>query len=196
MANDPLPYLKACIMMMACIDTKARSSCPEPASLNPGCGDQGGNLLRDQVVPSGVMTSTAVGSSPTRGAARNARGLLGATVIGRDAEHPEEPEIYHYVVVRGDLPCGVAAAQITHAAGWTGGPEAVGARAVVVEARDETELATLAELLNQRSIAHEVIHEPDAPWFGAAMAIGVYPQPRDHNTRRTLGRLTLYQGDR
>ena len=40
------------------------------------------------------------------------------------------------------------------------------------------ELMQLAARLADASVAHVFVHEPDEPWRGAPMAIGVLPMPR------------------
>ena len=90
--------------------------------------------------------------------------------------------LYHYVIVRGDIPFGDAMAQNTHASGESavlairGVPE--GTRAVVLEAENESEIERYSVKLTDRGILHVVIREPDAPFNGAAMAIGIPPLPR------------------
>jgi peptidyl-tRNA hydrolase len=94
----------------------------------------------------------------------------------------------HYIVVRRDLPVGVIAAQVTHAAGesfarylhnetiWRrpfGTPH--GTIAVVLEARNSQHLHAVVRRLRQAKVPFEAIREPDAPWDGALMALGVWP---------------------
>lgn len=112
----------------------------------------------------------------------------------------------HYIVVRRDLPLGVIAAQVTHAAGesfyllasYSGGSmaasqEAGGERpptransrddipratAVVLGARNESKLLSLERLLADHCVPHIAVREPDEPWNGQLMAIGLVPGPR------------------
>lgn len=138
----------------------------------------------------------------------------------------------HYVIVRRDLPVGVLAAQITHAAGESfaafvqiagheslgcllptveeaqrgvqvppsepcrdssekehrdSSPEVAGSspalgsiqfdrtKAVVLGARSEPRLRTLERKLTEAGIPFVAIREPDAPWNGQLMAIGLHP---------------------
>lgn len=103
----------------------------------------------------------------------------------------------HYVIVRKDVPLGVIAAQVTHAAGesfakWAfafahakhtkvfpsllrGEPTT----AVVLEADDNEHLKKIARMLRKKNIHHVAICEPDAPWNGQMMAIGVLPGERE-----------------
>jgi peptidyl-tRNA hydrolase len=99
--------------------------------------------------------------------------------------------MYHYIIIRGDLPAGTAAAQVVHAAGESaalsvlrlrgteepqGLPE--GTHAVVLCVPGEEDLLRLAAKLEERGIAHVQIREPDAPYFGELLALGVVPLPR------------------
>lgn len=82
----------------------------------------------------------------------------------------------HYCVVRGDLPRGVLAAQLIHAAGESSPGELPdGTHAVALEARSLEELQTIESKLKERGIPHQAIREPDAPWDGELMAIGIEP---------------------
>lgn len=86
----------------------------------------------------------------------------------------------HYVVVRADLPRGVQAAMLVHAAGESspgGLPE--GTFAVVLAARDELHIALIAERLESKGIRLTRVVEPDPPWNGALMAIGCEPGRKD-----------------
>lgn len=84
--------------------------------------------------------------------------------------------LYHYVLVREDLPIGVQAAQIIHAAGEScEGPLPSGTYAVALGCRNEDHLLEKAQLLWDSEIPHKVINEPDEPYHGEAMAIGLFP---------------------
>jgi peptidyl-tRNA hydrolase len=111
----------------------------------------------------------------------------GSSPVGR-AEGPWT----HYVVVRDDLPLGVLAAQIVHAAAesWPGGLPP-GTRAVVLAARDEEHLLALERQLVRDGIGHVAIHEPDPPWHGQLMAIGMVPVVDRQPTKHVTGRLRL-----
>ena len=81
----------------------------------------------------------------------------------------------HYCIIRGDLPVGVFAAQLIHAAGESANGVEPGTYAVALAARDESHLGFLEAKLRRLSIPHHSVREPDAPWFGALMAIGLEP---------------------
>lgn len=112
----------------------------------------------------------------------------------------------HYIIVRRDLPLGVALAQVAHAAGesfykLTGrsltkapamGLEDVGGTptdpatfdahrtiVVVLGARNEHRLLKLERTLTSCGVAHVAIREPDEPWNGQLMAIGLVPGDRE-----------------
>lgn len=79
--------------------------------------------------------------------------------------------------MRSDLPRGIQAAQLVHAAGHSGrvGHLPEGTYAVALACRDEGELRALVERLKSAGLPFHLIHEPDAPYFGALMAIGLEP---------------------
>ena len=85
--------------------------------------------------------------------------------------------ITHFVVVRADLPVGHKLAQAVHAAGETG-PAASGTFAVVLAVLGEAELRALSARLTESQIAHVLVREPDAPYSGAATALGIPPRRR------------------
>lgn len=105
----------------------------------------------------------------------------------------------HYVVVRRDLPLGVLAAQVTHAAGasaarwgFEGDAELPGdTHAVVLSVPGEPELHTVAEALRAAGIRFHEIKEPDPPWAGALMALGLWPVRDRSSIRQVLSRLPL-----
>lgn len=147
----------------------------------------------------------------------------------------EEP-LYHYILVRSDIPFGDIAAQVTHAAGesaaawaikqayeialktiwprdgsetppthdqvgdyldhlsgWRSGgalrlPE--NTHAVVLAAQNEQELLDLSTKLTAARIPHTLIREPDAPFNGAATAVGIQPMHR-RKLKKFLGRYSL-----
>lgn len=103
-----------------------------------------------------------------------------------------EETTYHYVVVREDLPLGVIAAQLVHAAGESSpGDLKSGTYAVVLAARSEAHLLELAACLRQAHVPHVLVEEPDPPWNGATMAIGIVPTTDRKRVQQVLGRLPL-----
>lgn len=129
------------------------------------------------------MTQAAVGSNPTR----RTNGPV----------PPVEPingSSTHYCIVRADLPRGVLAAQLIHAAGESSpGGLPKGTRAVALATRCERELADIERRLQQLGIEHRAIREPDPPWDGALMAIGLVPVLDRTTLRRALRRLPLLE---
>ena len=107
----------------------------------------------------------------------------------------------HYVVVRRDLPLGVLAAQVTHAAGasaarWgfqsdapRGLPEDT--HAVVLSVPGEPELHVIAAALRAAGVRLLEVREPDPPWDGALMALGLLPVRDRSSIRQVLSRLPL-----
>ena len=83
----------------------------------------------------------------------------------------------HYIIVRNDLPLGLMAAQITHAAGESSpGNISKGTHAVVLGV-SPSDLERLAATRFQ-DVPHVSIVESDAPFSGQLMAIGLPPAPR------------------
>ena len=87
--------------------------------------------------------------------------------------------ICHYVIVRSDLPLGILAAHIIHAAGQSSpGNLSDGTFAVALESRDEDSLLALYTRLVKAQIACILVRESDPPYTGQAMAIGVFPKEK------------------
>lgn len=109
---------------------------------------------------------------------------------------PRDAEVfYHYSVVRIDMPLGNQFAQLQHAAGESSpGNIPKDTHAVVLAANDEAQLLAIAAKLVEAGIAHVVIREPDAPFNGAASAIGLVPQVRTKPLKKILGCLPLLKG--
>lgn len=85
----------------------------------------------------------------------------------------------HYCIVRTDIPFGAQAAQLIHAAGESStGNLPRGTFALALAAKDEAHLWNISQLLITEGIMHKLILEPDAPYNGALMAIGIIPGPR------------------
>jgi hypothetical protein len=101
------------------------------------------------------------------------------------------------VIVRSDVPPGVQLAQTIHAAGWSaqlpGASLAAPPTIAIALAAGPDELAALARALAEAGVRHVLVHEPDEPWRGALMAIGVVPSPRTP-VRRLLAHLPLVRG--
>jgi len=103
--------------------------------------------------------------------------------------------LYHYVVVRDDLPLGTLAAMIVHAAGESSpGSLPPDTHAVVLAVHDEEALLAVEARLQGASVPHVAVREPDAPWGGALMAIGLQPAPRAA-LRMYLSSLPLLKGE-
>ena len=106
---------------------------------------------------------------------------------------PAKPKQYHYCIIRGDLPLGTLAAQLVHAAGETGASEP-GTHAVVLSARDKEHLLKIERQLTKHDIKHHSIREPDMPWNGDIMAIGLYPTSDRASVKPITKRLRLLGG--
>ena len=100
----------------------------------------------------------------------------------------------HYILVRRDLPLGVVAAMITHVAGESGAlyqdsydGRFRGARAVVLEVKDELALYKAGALLFKHNILFVDMKEHGGPYDGQYMAIGVVPiDPETKVSRKTV----------
>jgi hypothetical protein len=104
---------------------------------------------------------------------------------------PKAP-LYHYCIIRADLPKGTQLAQTIHAAGESSpGNLPTDTRAIALAAKDEAQLLGLEAELRLAGIDFKAIREPDAPYLGALMAIGLAPAVRTPTLRRALGRLPL-----
>lgn len=108
---------------------------------------------------------------------------------------------YHYVIVRADLPRGLQAAQIVHAAGESAANRDVpeGTHAVVLQVEDEEHLLHIGEQLWKAGFGNNeyvIIVEPDLPetghaWAGQFTAIGICPTDDRKKITTVLGRLPL-----
>lgn len=119
------------------------------------------------------------------------RWLCGVRSMDRNSTLPVSADpLYHYILVRRDLPYGVQIAQTIHAAGETG-PAVKGTHAVALHVKDECQLIEFGRRLTEAGFEPYIVFEPDAPWNGAAMAIGLSPQIRTSKLRQVLGNLPL-----
>lgn len=100
-------------------------------------------------------------------------------------------------MVRSDVPRGIQAAQIAHAAGESSpGNLPSGTHVVVLTAPDEASLEAISARLHARGVGHVRIIEPDAPYGagdgvnGQLMALGLRPG-RKEVVGRALSSLPL-----
>jgi hypothetical protein len=99
--------------------------------------------------------------------------------------------ICHYIVCREDLPRGIQAAMLVHAAGESSpGNLAEGTYAVVLAVRDAKALAQIADRLRVAGVDFVAVFEPDPPYDGELMALGLRPARKEH-VRRHLSALPL-----
>lgn len=103
-----------------------------------------------------------------------------------------EETVAHYVVVRTDLPIGLMAAQIVHAAGESAqhGLLPPDAHAVVLAVPSEDALREVHARLELERVAHICITENDPPFDGQMMAIGLVPAKKE-KLRKYLSSLPL-----
>ena len=96
------------------------------------------------------------------------------------------------MIVRSDLPRGVLAAQLVHAAGESSpGDLEEGTHAYVLSVPDEMSLKEVSARLSRACVPHILITEPNAPYHGQAMAIGLQPTQRKEDLRKHLSSLPL-----
>jgi hypothetical protein len=80
---------------------------------------------------------------------------------------------------------------IVHAVGESlTGPHDPATYAVVLAARDEADIERIAAFLEGRGVALARVTEPDPPWGGALMALGLAPRPKNE-LRRHVSHLRL-----
>lgn len=89
-----------------------------------------------------------------------------------------DSQLTHYVIIRDDLPFGVLAAQVTHAAGESSQGNLPKNTIAVVLGVKKHELLDISDALNRNDIAHCLITEIDPPYLGEPMAIGITPRPK------------------
>lgn len=94
-------------------------------------------------------------------------------------------DLIHYIIIRKDLPLGVIAAMVTHAAGESGAlyrdpydGRFRGAIAVVLEATNEAHLHRIGSYLFDNHVRRVYVHEHGGIYDGQLMAIGVVPGDR------------------
>lgn len=82
-------------------------------------------------------------------------------------------------------------AQLIHAAGESSpGDLSPGTYAIALAAKSEIQLLALERRLISQNIPHAAIREPDAPWDGQLMAIGIAPCDRSI-VRKEVSQLPL-----
>lgn len=100
--------------------------------------------------------------------------------------------LYHYVILRKDLPPGVRLAQTIHAAGESAlRPLPEGTYAVALDVVDEAELRRRSDRLRAAGVPHVLVTETDAPYHGQAMSIGCVPTSDRDRIRRVTSDLPL-----
>lgn len=113
-------------------------------------------------------------------------------IVRRDLTFPKGKKLVHRAGVGSTL--GTTTAQVTHAAGESFAAftrdshkrfgrhvEPAGTIAVVLGVPSESALKAWEKKLQRYKIRHTAIREPDAPWNGQLMAIGLWPIERRPN---------------
>lgn len=95
-------------------------------------------------------------------------------------------------MTRRDLPRGTQAAQLIHAAGHSSPGTSLpsGTYAIALSCQDEAELREISTRLDAAGIHHHRICEPDAPFNGQLMALGLPPAYKS-TYRRYISNLPL-----
>jgi hypothetical protein len=93
-------------------------------------------------------------------------------------------------VIRCDLPRGVQAAQVAHAAGAFG-PHPPETHVVILAVPDESTLKALSTKMAAAGLPHKLVDEPDEPWGGQAMAIGCSLTSDRTQVRKVVSQLPL-----
>lgn len=121
---------------------------------------------------------------------------------GREQAHGVTPLLlYHYVVIRNDLPDGIREAQVVHAAGesaaayavWSGQSLSKATRSVVLAVPSQIELQAVLARLRASGLPFSAIVESEGAYAGQLMAIGCTPCPAQSRTRKVLSDLPLYR---
>lgn len=173
---------------MRCIKRRLRASVED----NVGKGRQLSSPTADRfVVDRGTLTLLSSGRKVQTCKATYSA-CVSQTPIDREAVGGRlETPLFHYVIVRGDLPRGLQAAQIIHAAGESSpGGLSSGTHAVCLVVPKEAELLDVAKRLALANVKHVCIREPDHPWNDQLMALGVAPG-RKEELKRYLSSIPL-----
>jgi hypothetical protein len=98
----------------------------------------------------------------------------------RDADGLQPQHLlYHYCIVRSDLPIGLIGAYLIHASDESvTGPVPPGTNAVALAVPDEAALTALRHALAAAGIAHAAIVETEGAHAGHLMAVGCAPAPK------------------
>jgi hypothetical protein len=104
--------------------------------------------------------------------------------------------VTHYCVIRADLPVGIMAAMLIHAAGESSpGDLPPDTYAIALCVPDEAAMLDLERRLVALGVAHVAVREPDDPWSGQLMALGLRPARRSA-IGRALSSLPLLREER
>ena len=96
-----------------------------------------------------------------------------------------------YIVVRADLPIGMIAAQVAHAAGAGSERHPPDVHVIVLAVANEEELRLISQRLLDSEIAQTLVVESDAPYTEQAMSLGCELVCDREPLRRILSSLPL-----
>lgn len=126
-----------------------------------------------------IIASCIVKEELDTGTKETARRDDAEAVAGKTGKEIEHNPVTHYCITRADIPHGLQAAQLIHAAGESSpGNLPPHTYAIALVARDECALDELSFKLFQAGIKHKRIVECDAPYTNQLMALGIPPMPR------------------
>ena len=112
-------------------------------------------------------------------------------IMNKEEQTEKEKTVYHYILIRKDLPASVQMVNAVHAAGESiiDAPIPSTTRAVLLGVDNEEMLLSYFEKLKTKNIHYVLIREPDEPYNGAAMAIGIAPSDRRNMLRKLFHHL-------
>jgi hypothetical protein len=124
--------------------------------------------------------------------ARPSGGDLSVSTSGIRGFETRRACLTHYCLVRRDIPFGAQAAQLIHAAGESSpGDLPDGTFAVALAAKSLAHLEHLERKLVRLEIPHRAVREPDAPFNGELVAIGIMPVDDRELVKPVTGGLRL-----
>lgn len=96
-----------------------------------------------------------------------------------------------FIIVRADLPVGMIAAQVAHAAGVGSVRHPPEVHVVVLAARNEDHLRSISQKLLELEVAQTLVEEVDLPYMSQAMSIGLELVRDRHFVNLALSSLPL-----
>ena len=101
-----------------------------------------------------------------------------------------------FIIVRSDLPLGMIAAQVAHAAGVGSERHPPDVHVVVLAASDEDHLRSISQRLLDADVAQTLVQEVDPPYTHQAMSIGLELIRDRSSVKKVLSSLPLLRGSK